>query len=247
MSGIVRGVMTGLALACGIGCATRPPPPASPARAATPLVGAVPTPVAPPEAVAGRVQLMVRMQVARDGRAVRPVALGEALQTGDRLELFVEVDRAAYVYLVQFFADGSSAVLFPPADDVRLQPGPATRIPRTGQWFQLDDARGEENIYVLASSRPLAQADLVAHDVIQEVRVSQVGTLEPAPAALPAAAPVAPPPRPRRRRKASELRLSMKTRGLVTVTEGGAQAIRATTDPTGVAVFRLWFLHEGRP
>jgi len=104
--------------------------------------------------------------------ARRPIGPGEALHSGDRIEMYLEVDQPAYVYVVQFFPDHSSAVLFPPEGDLRLRPGAPHRIPARGQSFQLDDATGEENIYVVAAGKPLAQADLAVAKVVEQVRVS---------------------------------------------------------------------------
>src|SRR5262249_60945677 len=105
------------------------------------------------------INVSLRVQAASRG-ARRPIGPGEALHSGDRIEMYLEVDQPAYVYVVQFFPDHSSAVLFPPEGDLRLRPGAPHRIPARGQSFPLDEATGEANIYGVATGKPLAQADV---------------------------------------------------------------------------------------
>jgi hypothetical protein len=95
------------------------------------------------------------------------------LRPGDYLEMFVTVNQPAYVYVVQFFADGTSAGLDPDAGDRLLQPGSEVRIPEAADdLFQLDERIGDENVYVLMSREPASKADAMIASQIDQIRVS---------------------------------------------------------------------------
>src|SRR3954470_6157184 len=121
------------------------------------------------DAPAATINLSLRVAALVNG-VKRAVAPGETLHSGDRLELLLDSDVPAYVYVVQFFADGTSAVLFPPKGDLKIEPGASTRLPPAGQWFELDRSTGKEDVVVIAASRPLAEADKAAHELIEDVR-----------------------------------------------------------------------------
>jgi hypothetical protein len=167
----------------------------------------------------GGVHLTLRVN-AHSGGALQPLAPGQKLRSGDRLEMHVEVDRAAWVYVLQVFPDGTSAVLFPAEGELKVAPGAPTRLPDPGKWFQLDEQTGTEHVVVVASARPLDHADRAAKRVIDEIRRPRRAAKKKAPA--PAA-------------------LSLKTRGLVVV--GDDHALRAESDALGVALFRFSFEH----
>ncbi len=81
------------------------------------------------------------------------------LHSGDQVAFKLEVTRPAHVYLVWYSPDGWSLVLFPQNGDLELAPGASARVPGEGKWIPLDSHVGEENIYVLASYRPLSESD----------------------------------------------------------------------------------------
>jgi len=105
-----------------------------------------------------------------EGTGQRVVASGETLRSGDRLTMEITVDRPAFGYVLQFFPDGSAAVLFPQGnEDNRLTS--TARLPRTG-WFELDEVIGTETVYVVASTRPLAEVDASVLAVVDHVRTT---------------------------------------------------------------------------
>ncbi len=154
-----------------------------------------------------------------------PVAPGDTLRTGDRIELLVEVDKPAYVYITQVFPDGNAAVLFPPSGDFKVPADTATRIPTEGKWFELDEVTGEEHVVVIASAKPLDEADEEAKRVLDEIR-------KPAPKVKVAA-----------RSKKKPAALSLRTRGLLLVGQDADKSLKARTDEQGVALFRFSFKH----
>lgn len=107
----------------------------------------------------------------------RLVKEGERLRSGDRLEIEVVSDADVYLSLVQFFADGSAAVL---ADGHHARAGQRVRLPAGGGYYQLDQFTGVEHLYFLASRAPLEQVDQQAAGLID--------TIQPSPGAVPAQA-----------------------------------------------------------
>lgn len=242
-------MLLAFAVGCGGSTAPRPTEPAGSGSAAPPPLE------------------LTFQTVAGEGAASRGVRIGSTLHSGDRIALEMNLNRPAYVYVVQFFADGSASVLFPEAGEERPISG-AQRIPGTG-WFELDDAVGDENVYVVASVAPLAEADAAIQQVVDDVRTSSTA---PAPRADPPPAPVdagvpppapdaappdaAPPPptgtdHPRNHGAGGPPAppppprgASVRSRGLLRV--GATPEVHATADEMGVAVFRFWFKHAAR-
>jgi hypothetical protein len=111
--------------------------------------------------------------MAKDRGMQGPFAIGDTLHSGDLFNYYVRVDRDAYVYVMQFFADDSAKVLFPEVGDVRLSANQEARIPSdAGQWFQLDEAIGTEHLYVIASNTPLKESSPDLAKLVGEVRTS---------------------------------------------------------------------------
>jgi len=83
---------------------------------------------------------------------------GTALSSGDGLKLVFETNREAYVYALLLDSQGRGSVIFPHADIAssnRIAGGRQVEIPPGDQWFFLDDHKGTETIYVLASIDPM--------------------------------------------------------------------------------------------
>uniref|UniRef100_UPI003298B4D5 DUF4384 domain-containing protein n=1 Tax=Salmonella enterica TaxID=28901 RepID=UPI003298B4D5 len=75
----------------------------------------------------------------------------ETLHSGDRIRLRVEVDRRAYVRVVQLDKRGGQTLLFPlpsAEEAALLEAGVQTTIPSGGAMFELDDEAGEEEFLV---------------------------------------------------------------------------------------------------
>ena len=243
-----RSVLTGALLVTGwVGCV------ASPRRAAEPITL---------ERAVVHVELRAEVERAGERRGVR---LGEALRTGDRIALFLRVDRPSHVVVVQFSSDRGAAVLFPVSGlDVAVAPGDEVRVPAAGQWFELDEVPGEESVFVVASPHLLAEVDAELDRVVAAVRANvppepPPGADEGAPSdttaaidggAVPRAAHRSTPHRPARTRTTQqELLLSEETRtvrGLRPVAEGGGSLVYGRSSERGVAVVRFWFRHAAR-
>ncbi|GIX46725.1 MAG: hypothetical protein KatS3mg131_0936 [Candidatus Tectimicrobiota bacterium] len=86
--------------------------------------------------------------VLRDGR-------GDP-QAGDKLKFFFRANCACYVYVVAIDGSGFVEVAFPHADDAEanpVMPGHQYLIPKDDTvWYGLDEYRGIEHVYFIASS-----------------------------------------------------------------------------------------------
>jgi len=249
---------------CSCGGGGTAPEPAAPA----PARQLAPAP-APADAPAGPVKLSFRVH-AKDGESVRAIAPGETLRSGDKIALSLDLEQKAHLYVVQFFADGTAAVLFPQGDDENRLSG-VTRIPARG-WFQLDANTGEENVYVVASVRPLQEAEQTVMKTLNDVRVSgaaqskgatpktseppiatttKSGGSESKPIKSKSKTPTKPRKRPKKPRKRPSshknpptlLASGIATRGLQRVSDEG-DSIEATTDSAGIAIVRFHFQHR---
>lgn len=106
---------------------------------------------------------------ALEGEQKRIVREGDELRTGDQIEIEIKSDADIYVYLLQFFADGSSAVL---AKEVRARKGEFVRLPERGGYYELDEFTGVEHLYFLASQSRLSDVDQAAAGLIAKVEAS---------------------------------------------------------------------------
>jgi hypothetical protein len=94
-----------------------------------------------------------------------PVVHDMAMKSGDRIKFFVKPEKRCFVYLIYHSSQGKLSVLFPyrfkNLDDDFL-PAQEHYIPQGDEWFELDEHRGNETFYLLASaSRLRALEDLV--------------------------------------------------------------------------------------
>jgi len=109
--------------------------------------------------------LWAELQAQRNGDTLfRAVSLGEVLHGGDRFNVKVAVEQQGYLYVALAPPDGSLDVLVPGQGEtpLRLAPGSLTYAPGPGaeQGWILDEHKGVEHLYVVASTRPLTRAEL---------------------------------------------------------------------------------------
>ena len=183
----------------------QPPPP--------PVVGAP----APDAAAVGPFKLKFHAwQLELSAR--RKFGQGETLKSGDKVEFEVELEQPVHLYLVQFFPDGSAAILHSGHSSGTTKVGP----------FMLDEALGEENVYVVASRRPLEEADRAVRDAVEEIKLSSAGAAEVK--------------KPAVKKKGPGL-MTMGNRGLIKIED---KSVVATSDDSGVAIVRFGFVHAAR-
>jgi len=192
--------------------------------------------------------LSIRVQ-AKEGSALRSLADGETLRTGDVIQFMIAVDRPAYVYIVQYFADGAAAVLHPEGGDAQLKPGYEARIPEPGQVFKLVPPAGAEVVYFIASQKTLGEADQRVAEAVRMIRAAgtSLGTATvTASASTPGAGTKA--ERPVTAGPPPPSAFGLGTRGrLVKVPAGGSPPISIQAGADGVAIYAFTIRHQAAP
>jgi hypothetical protein len=108
-------------------------------------------------------------EIVVDGRSVPvPVANGEVLRDGrgrtsegDNLKLRFRANTRCFVYAVWVDSTAWATPLFPRSTAFELsnpvEPGKEYTLPEGSQWFYLDDYRGVETLYFVASHDPIPE------------------------------------------------------------------------------------------
>lgn len=202
-------------------------------------------------------RVRVRIEVSRAGQPVEFRPGSTTLRSGDRIVMYVRSDRDGWLNVVQFFPDHTSAVLSSSdGSAVQARAGEETRIPAGSDQIELDDVTGEENLYVVASARPLAEVDQTVSRLVDAVRTSGSPTTRAAgarparpherphaantaPSVAPSAAPSAPASAP-----APDL-LAGLSRGMrVVPARSGGVETEGEADARGITVLHVGFRHE---
>lgn len=178
----------------------------------------------------------VRLRPVNDGDVLRD-GRGDPAQ-GDKIKIFFSTDCACYVYVIGIDATGYVAQIFPEGDfraAGHVLPGQKFLLPEGTSWWGLDDTRGIEHIYFIASRER-------RHD-IEDLVVQLAGQRPPLPVDY---------------RPVREPAVVAMTRGLVQVqsaaptvvpTEYGASQqvsptlFQATVEDADLVITR-WFRHE---
>lgn len=166
----------------------------------------------------------------------RPLRPGARLQRGDSIVLHAGVDSAAYLYVLQRSADGTVARVFPRGDDDGFDArARSVDMPPPGASFQLT-GRGEEVFYVVASLRPIAQADPRIAGLLEQARGGTARVLPGEELPTRGDNPPPPPPPPD---KVPEPK-GPGERGIALASVGAR--LRVRTDEGGVAVVKFWLV-----
>lgn len=141
---------------------------------AEPATGVVPAPqYGAPAGIALEVALLAQQRTPDGQVRMRPVRDGDVLydgrgdpSRGDKIKIFFAANCACYVYVIGIDATGYVAQIFPNGDvraASRVSPGSKNLVPAGTTWWGLDDYRGIEQIYFIASrERRRDIEDLVA-------------------------------------------------------------------------------------
>jgi hypothetical protein len=138
--------------------------------------GVVSTTVQAPGELALEVALLRRTT----GGGSRAIDDGDVLEDGrgnpedgDRFRIFVSPSSQAYVYVVSADATGWIQAIFPqdlPSDTEPVAMGTQIVLPPAGDWYRLDQARGVETFYFIASRRRLADLEAVLTPFVGQER-----------------------------------------------------------------------------
>lgn len=178
-----------------------------------------------------------RLEVVQDGDVLRD-GRGDPSR-GDLLRVHFQANCACWVYVIGIDATGFVARIFPDPDDALtnpVQPGVNYLMPGGSQWWALDDHRGVEQIYFVASREPRPDIEAAVAQLAGQPRRTGGDSYQPV--REPAIVPV--------------------TRGLVKVDApapvrvpmgGAAPAVVTPTiftnsDQTTDVVITRWFRHE---
>lgn len=112
-----------------------------------------------------RVGLTARPALASGAAQDFAVRDGGVLRSGDGVQLRVQTDADAYVYVIAFGSSGSALLLHPfsaKPGDALVRRGQGAVVPASGVFLPLDDQEGQETLFTIVSSVPLADiADLL--------------------------------------------------------------------------------------
>ena len=110
--------------------------------------------------VVGKTRVMTTRGTPGEKAVETIVAEGDTLFSDDYCRIHFELNRDAYAYVLYYDSRGELHQLYP---------DPASRMPQAlkantpytvpaadDQWFQLDDNRGTETVFMLASPTPLS-------------------------------------------------------------------------------------------
>ncbi|MGA2027085.1 MAG: DUF4384 domain-containing protein [Syntrophobacteraceae bacterium] len=102
-------------------------------------------------------------KTSHDGKSsTQPVTQDMALKSGDQVKMMVELQRKCFVYLFHDNRRDSVKLLFPYAlqqFEIDYQPERRYYIPRGEAWFRLDENRGQEIFYLVASPKRLDELE----------------------------------------------------------------------------------------
>lgn len=163
------------------------PAPGTPAPSTPAPLTPEPEPLVPIE-----LEVAVFREVLVDGNPVpAPVEDGDVLrdgigrsEAGDNIKIRIEANVECHVYGVWIDATGWATPLFPKSDAYAhvnpIQPHTEYSLPGGSTWFFLDDYRGMENLYFVASREPVPSMESSLRDLLGKRRELRSDTEPPA-------------------------------------------------------------------
>ena len=93
---------------------------------------------------------------------IEPITRDTFLKTGDKIKFFIKLQNKCHVYLIYHSSQGEISVLFPyrfkmVIDEQTLEANHF--IPKGNHWFELDEHKGEERFYLIASAIRLLELE----------------------------------------------------------------------------------------
>lgn len=149
-------------------------------------------------------------------RVLAPV--GATVRDGDEIELFLRVDRPAYVHIVGLDPRVGSSVIFDGAHAGRLPQGIDFQIPPGSDRIHIEGGPREETMVVIASTLPIRNADRALYEALLNLTAPQSAPPQDAPPS------------------------SLNTDRSMFVRRDGERTY-ATADDSGVIVFRFSLSH----
>jgi hypothetical protein len=104
---------------------------------------------------------------------------GATLRSGDQFKVNFIADGDGYVYMINFDSQGKALIIFPHPEagtGNRVKAGQTYEIPASpAQWYYLDDAKGQETLYIVASPFPIPNLDSLVTDLKEGKSGAQSG------------------------------------------------------------------------
>jgi hypothetical protein len=97
-----------------------------------------------------------------DQKTLDALESGKVLNSGDKFKMMFETERQCHVYVIFEGAGGEILMLYPQdigSLDQPTEPNKRVYLPNAGDWYTLDKNLGTETLYLLVSSRPLADLE----------------------------------------------------------------------------------------
>jgi len=123
---------------------------------------------------------------AADGSPI-PIAFSEkvAIVSGDLFKIYIQPIRNTFIYLILYDAQGALQPLFPERFELFTEPSYMQRqffIPEGENWFTLDNAKGVEHFYLLASRErlPTLESLILAYQKAAEKGTTNSTAIGPA-------------------------------------------------------------------
>lgn len=101
---------------------------------------------------------MARPAAASDAGQDFSVRDGGVLRSGDGVQLRLQADTDAYVYVIAYGSSGAAILLHPfsgKPGDALIRQGQAEVMPESGVFLPLDDHEGRETLFTIVSAAPL--------------------------------------------------------------------------------------------
>jgi hypothetical protein len=96
---------------------------------------------------------------------------GTTLRSGDQFKINFMANGDGYVYVINFDSQGKALIIFPHPEagtSNQVKAGQTYEIPASpGHWYYLDDAKGQETLYIVASPFPIPNLDGLVTDLRQ--------------------------------------------------------------------------------
>jgi len=96
---------------------------------------------------------------------------GATLKTGDQFKINFMANGDGYVYVINFDSQGKALIIFPHPEagtGNQVKAGQTYEIPSSpANWYYLDDTKGQETLYIVASPFPIPNLDSLVSDLKQ--------------------------------------------------------------------------------
>ncbi len=114
---------------------------------------------------------------ASNGKSLSTITRDTSLKSGDDIKMFVQIEKECYVYVVHTGPKGEIDMYFPYniqqfSSDYELEKN--YYIPKGRDWLQLDNTKGKETFYVVASTERLLELEAMLGDYQTAVAAKKI-------------------------------------------------------------------------